>query len=73
MEDFPSRVSNVTYWRSNPNMYVQRIRAAIDHVKSLDFVNPDAIAIIGYCFGGTGVVFDVMSNSDVKVRYVLEP
>ena len=71
MEGFPEKRSNATYWRSNPDLYVQRIRAAIDHVKSLPFVNSSAIGITGYCFGGSGVVFDVLSDSDVQVTYTL--
>ena len=67
LTDMAMRRSNATFWRSNPALYVQRIRAAIDHVKSLPFVNSSAIGVTGYCFGGTGVVFDVLSDSDVQV------
>ena len=35
---------------------MSKISAAIDKVKSLDFVDTTKVAVIGYCFGGTGVV-----------------
>ena len=45
----------------------QRINAAVDAVKSLDNVDPDRIVLIGYCFGGTGVLgFALAGESDVK-------
>lgn len=51
---FPDRISNVTYFRTNPDAYISRIQSAIDQVKTLDAdVLPEEIAIIGYCFGGT--------------------
>jgi dienelactone hydrolase len=42
---------------------------ATDQVKELtEDVNPDEIAIIGYCFGGSGVILYSMSNTtDAKV------
>mmetsp|Transcript_6823 Transcript_6823/g.19213 ORF Transcript_6823/g.19213 Transcript_6823/m.19213 type:complete len:296 (+) Transcript_6823:2389-3276(+) len=65
--DMALRGSNATYWRSNPDLYVQRIRAAVESVKELQYVNSDSIGLIGYCFGGSGVVFDVFSDSSLKV------
>lgn len=42
--------------RDDVPLFVQRINAAIETVKGLDNVDPENIALIGYCFGGTGVI-----------------
>ena len=68
MPDMAMRRSNATFWRSNPDLYVQRLRAAVATVQGLDYVNGDSLGLIGYCFGGSGVVFDVFSDSSLKVR-----
>mmetsp|Transcript_6050 Transcript_6050/g.15042 ORF Transcript_6050/g.15042 Transcript_6050/m.15042 type:complete len:579 (-) Transcript_6050:1626-3362(-) len=66
--DFNDRIEQVTLYRSNPDLYMSRMQAAIDQVKALDDVDSDEIAIIGYCFGGSGVVLYSMSNgTDAKV------
>jgi dienelactone hydrolase len=67
--EIPQRVEEVTKYRSDPDLYVSRMQNAIDQVKALtDDVDPDEIAIIGYCFGGSGVVLYSMSNTtDAKV------
>jgi dienelactone hydrolase len=41
---------------TNTTLFVQRIQAAVEYVQSLDQVDETKVAIIGYCFGGTGVV-----------------
>lgn len=64
-------LNNMTYWLDNPTLYVQRIRAAVDAVSQLPYVNSSAIGLTGYCFGGTGVVFDVLSSSKLSVRAAL--
>ncbi|KAL3922681.1 MAG: hypothetical protein SGILL_002078 [Bacillariaceae sp.] len=67
--DIPGRIEEVTKYRSDPDLYVSRMQNAIDVVKGLtDDVNATEIAIIGYCFGGSGVVLYSMSNGmDAKV------
>ncbi|KAG7373156.1 dienelactone hydrolase [Nitzschia inconspicua] len=69
IEDFGQRVEEVTKYRSDPDLYVSRMQNAIDQVKELtDDVDPDEIAIIGYCFGGSGVILYSLSNTtDAKV------
>eukprot|EP00873_Tetraselmis_striata_P012071 jgi/Tetstr1/432335/TSEL_021733.t1 len=57
----------LNFWRGNPEMYVRRIRAAVGAVRALSYVNSSAIGMTGYCFGGSGVVFDVLANSDIQV------
>ncbi|CAE8600971.1 unnamed protein product [Polarella glacialis] len=51
--------------RGNPDLYMAKINAALDKVKSYDFVDMSKIAVIGYCFGGTGIVNMAILGSDV--------
>ncbi|KAL3907084.1 MAG: hypothetical protein SGILL_009013 [Bacillariaceae sp.] len=73
VEEIPQRIEEVTKYRSDPDLYVSRMQDAIDQVKALsDDVDPDEIAIIGYCFGGSGVVLFAASNTtDAKVAVPL--
>jgi len=43
-----------------------RINAALDFLRKQDRVNPQRIAAIGYCFGGTTVLELARSGADVK-------
>lgn len=43
----------------------QRANAGLEQLKAKPNVNPDQIAAIGYCFGGTTVLEMARSNSDV--------
>lgn len=45
-------------YSTNQELYVQRMQRAIDVASSIEGVNVDVekVAIIGYCFGGSGVV-----------------
>lgn len=53
------------YYKGNPQEYHKRIQLALDQlIKS--GVNPDKIAIIGYCFGGTGAVEATRANLKIK-------
>jgi len=63
------KIEAVTKYRTDPELYVSRMQDAIDQVKALtDDVDSDEIAIIGYCFGGSGVVLYALSNgTDAKV------
>lgn len=66
--DFNTRIQLSSLYRSDPDLYNQRIQAAIDLVKTLPGVDDDNLAIIGYCFGGSGVIEYAFSGSDdVKV------
>ena len=51
----------------NTTLFTGRIQAAIDHVKTMPEVDSENVAIVGYCFGGTGVLmYALMGMSDVK-------
>lgn len=43
------------YYKANYNAYQYRISLALDQLKALG-ANSDKIAVIGYCFGGTGAL-----------------
>jgi dienelactone hydrolase len=65
--DINTRINLTTTYRSNMTLFVQRIQRAIDQVKTYDFVDTDNIAVIGYCFGGSGIIQLAFSgNKDVK-------
>jgi dienelactone hydrolase len=66
--DFPTRIAQSNLYRNDPGLFNQRIQTAIDLVKTFPEVDSDNIAVIGYCFGGTGVMEYAFSGStDVKV------
>lgn len=63
------RIEQSTLYRAtNVSLFVSRMQTAIDLVKSYDFVDSENVAMIGYCFGGTGVVqYAFMGMDGVKV------
>ena len=62
------RIALITKYNSDPPTYVRRIQLAIEQVKAHMDVDMDEIAIIGYCFGGTGVVhYSFSEEEDAKV------
>ena len=54
--EWGSSQSLTQQFSTNTTLFVQRIQAAVEYVQSLDQVDETKVAIIGYCFGGTGVV-----------------
>jgi dienelactone hydrolase len=54
----------LTKWRGNVTRYVSRMQAAINETKAMAEVDSDKVAIIGYCFGGTGVLAYALSGMD---------
>ena len=50
----------------DPNDLVDDLQAGIDYLKAQNYVNPEAIGVTGFCFGG-GYAFDITAASpDVK-------
>lgn len=56
VEDIDERRELAGLYRGNATLFASRIQAAVDEVKTLDEVDSDNVAVIGYCFGGTGVI-----------------
>ncbi len=56
IQDFQVKRQQATLYRSDPDLFNSRIQSAIAAVKAMPFVDPDRVAIIGYCLGGTGVI-----------------
>lgn len=52
-------------FRKNRNLYRRRLNASLDRMRQFESVNPDDVAAIGYCFGGTGVLELARSGADV--------
>jgi dienelactone hydrolase len=53
-------------YKSDRELMRRRILAALEHVKSFDFVDRSRIGAIGYCFGGTVVLELARSGADVR-------
>lgn len=60
---FGTPVENMADWgaaagahRGNPDLYMAKINAALEQLETYNYVNTSQIAVVGYCFGGTGVV-----------------
>lgn len=53
------------YYKNNRTVYRSRIQAAIDQLVKAG-ADPDKIAVIGYCFGGTGALEAARANMKVK-------
>jgi dienelactone hydrolase len=55
------------FYRDNPELFAGRIQAAVELVRTLEEVDAENVAIIGYCFGGTGVLtYGLLAFNDVK-------
>ncbi|WP_207420760.1 dienelactone hydrolase family protein [Desertivirga brevis] len=53
------------YYKSNREVYRARVKAAIDQLVKAG-ADPERIAVIGYCFGGTGALEAARANFPVK-------
>mmetsp|Transcript_4621 Transcript_4621/g.12985 ORF Transcript_4621/g.12985 Transcript_4621/m.12985 type:complete len:637 (-) Transcript_4621:514-2424(-) len=67
MADWSQVMPLLVSFRSDPTLFVQRMKAAVEAAKEHPRVDPDKIGMIGYCFGGTGVMYyAVTGQSDVR-------
>lgn len=53
------------YYKSHPEAYQKRIKAALDELIKAG-ADPDKIVVIGYCFGGTGALEAARGGLNVK-------
>ena len=56
VSNITERIALANFYRQDPALFAGRIQAAIDLVREMDNVDPEKVAIVGYCFGGTGVL-----------------
>jgi len=66
VQDMPVKVEQATKYRSDFALFNSRIQSAIETVKRQPGVDPDRVAIIGYCLGGTGVIGYSFANNDAN-------
>ena len=65
-----ARGQNAGIYTGNVTLYNSRILKAIETVKALPEVDPNNVALIGYCFGGTGVINFALDDSGSEVKIV---
>jgi len=70
--DFNVRIEQSTFYRSDPELYVQRIQTGVDQLLAHPAVDSSRIFVAGYCFGGTGSIDYAFSSAALKnVRAVV--
>lgn len=52
-------------YKSDRDLYRRRLALGLKQLRGIDGVQPDKVAAIGYCFGGTGVVELARSGADI--------
>lgn len=55
----------VATYREDRGLYRRRLAASLETLRSRSDVDPDRLAAIGYCFGGTGVLELARSGADL--------
>jgi len=65
LTDMKTAAEKSGYYKTNYKQYQERIKAAIDALIAQG-ADPDNIAIIGYCFGGTGALEAARADFPVK-------
>lgn len=71
IQDFNVKVEQSTKYRSDPALFNARVQSAIDTIKDMPFVDPNRVAIIGYCLGGTGVLGYSFANTDADSNSIV--
>ena len=73
VDDFNQKVELATLYRSDPSLFIGRIQAAVDQLidgtimddnDNSVMVIKDKIALVGFCFGGTGSLMYALSDKD---------
>jgi dienelactone hydrolase len=60
-----------TTYVSDTALFTGRIQAAVDAVKAIPGVDPDRIALAGYCFGGSGVLMYALLGLNESVAAIV--
>jgi dienelactone hydrolase len=53
-------------YKNNRSLLRERVKAGMEELRRQDGVDPERIAAIGYCFGGTAVLELARSGADIK-------
>jgi predicted esterase len=64
------RKEQTSKYRDDTELFVQRMQQALEEVKKFNEVDTDRIAVMGKCFGGTGVIQLAFSGNDEVKRAV---
>ena len=62
----PEWMKEATIYKSDRDLYRERERAAYQAFLKQPEVDPNKVAAIGYCFGGTGVIEMARDGLDLK-------
>lgn len=52
-------------FKNDRALFRKRLNLGLDQLKAVEYVDPNRIAAIGYCFGGTGVLELARSGADI--------
>jgi dienelactone hydrolase len=65
-KNVPEAMAQITVYKGDRDLYQRRIRAGLDALKAQKGVDPDRLAVIGFCFGGTGALEAARAGMPVK-------
>ena len=59
-------ITQITLYKGDRGLYQRRVRAGLDALKAQAGVDPNRLAVIGFCFGGTGALEAARAGMPVK-------
>jgi len=62
----PAAGVEATKYKTDRSLFRERLNAALDTMRHTEHADPERMAAIGYCFGGTGVIELARSGAAVK-------
>ncbi|MDI9639922.1 dienelactone hydrolase family protein [Kamptonema cortianum] len=65
-KEMSDKAAQAQKYKSDRKLYRSRLAAALDAAKAVPGVYADRVAVIGYCFGGTGALEVARMGADVK-------
>jgi len=65
-KDVKEATAQATIYKGDRALYRQRIRAGLEALKAQPGVDPERLAVIGFCFGGTGALEAARAGLPVK-------
>ena len=64
-QDAQQAGAQATLYKTDRGLFRQRLNLALDTALQQPGINPDKVAVVGYCFGGTGAIELARSGADV--------